>query len=284
MTRRSRRRRARLVGLCSLLALAAGCGAGGDPAEPGQRGAPLDPARVEAPLSESEAAVEGLRVEVLERRRHPAELYTQGLVLDAGRLFESAGRYGASSLVELSPGGGVLRRVEAPREVFAEGLALVDGRLVQLTWKEGRAFVYDRDTFGLLGEHRYEGEGWGLCYDGRRLVMSDGASRLQFRDPDSFELLGAVEVTVAGSPLALLNELECVAGAVYANVWQSERIVRIDPASGRVTADIDAAGLLDRAAHPNAEVLNGLAYDPADQTFLVTGKLWPELLRVRFVP
>jgi len=148
------------------------------------------------------------------------------------------------------------------------------------------ALVYDVATFERLGELPYEGEGWGLCFDGERLVMSDGSSTLTFRNPETFEVLGTVPVTLDGRPLERLNELECVGDDVYANVWFSDMIVRIEKATGRVAAVVDAASLVAASERPPVAdaVLNGIAYDPAAGTFLVTGKLWPKLFEVRFVP
>jgi glutaminyl-peptide cyclotransferase len=226
-----------------------------------------------------------LIVKVVAVRPHDPEAYTQGLVWDHGMLLESTGLYGKSSLREVDPqSGAVKRRIEVPQSFFAEGLAQVGPRLIQLTWREGVAFVYDRRSFERVDELHYEGEGWGLCYDGRRLVMSDGSDRLTFRDPKSFAVLGSVAVRREGRPLRQLNELECVDGAVYANVWMTDDIVRIDPASGRVTAVIDARGLLGAEELGRADVLNGIAWDPVKKTFLITGKLWPKTFEVTFVP
>jgi glutaminyl-peptide cyclotransferase len=179
--------------------------------------------------------------------------------------------------------GRVLRRLELPDEWFAEGLTLVGEDLLQLTWKSGLATRRDADTFELLDTYAYEGEGWGLCFDGERLVMSDGSDRLTFRDAATFEVIGSVAVRLDGEVLPLLNELECVEGSVWANVWLSDSIVRIDPDSGHVTARLDLGGIIE--PHPQATdaaaVLNGIAWDAASQTFLVTGKRWPELLQIR---
>jgi glutaminyl-peptide cyclotransferase len=174
------------------------------------------------------------------------------------------------------------QRVDVPAPYFAEGLADVGNRLFQLTWQHGRVLLYDRHTFGRVGELTYQGEGWGLCHDGQSLVMSDGSDTLTVRAPGDFSIARRVRVTLDGRPLGRLNELECVGGDVYANVWQTETIVRIDLASGRVSAEVDASGLLTPAERHGIDVLNGIAYDPADRTFLITGKWWPKLFRVRF--
>ncbi|MFV2063261.1 MAG: glutaminyl-peptide cyclotransferase [Chloroflexota bacterium] len=238
-----------------------------------------------APAVAAAEAPSVLTWDVLSRRPHSKEAFTQGLLLDEqGRLFESTGLYGSSSLRELdAQTGDVLRGVRLPDDRFGEGLALVADRLIQLTWRSGEAFVWQVETFELLDILAYEGEGWGLCYDGERLVMSDGSDTLTFRDPGSFEATGAVAVTLDGQPLNNLNELECVDDKVWANVWLSDSIVRIDPADGRIDAMLDVAGIL--MPHPadahRGNVLNGIAYDAEADTYLVTGKRWPELIEIR---
>lgn len=228
------------------------------------------------------AAPERLIPEVLSVRPHDADAFTQGLLRFNGSLFESVGRYGQSSLREVDPRTGeVLRQVEVPDAFFAEGLARVGDRLIQLTWREGTAFVYDIGTFRRVGSFHYEGEGWGLCFDGARLYMSDGSATLTVRDPQTFTVIGRVPVTLDGSPVPLLNELECVKGAVYANVWQTNAVVEIDKTSGAVRKVIDASGLLTDAEAAQADVLNGVAYNPERDTFLLTGKLWPKLFEVQ---
>jgi glutamine cyclotransferase len=237
-----------------------------------------------AASADPSSGMERLKVEVVSTRPHDVSAYTQGLLLHEGSLYESAGQYGISSLREVDPQtGAVKRRVEVPQQYFAEGLALVGDRLILLTWQEKVAFVYDRATFEKKGEFLYDGEGWGLCHDGKRLVMSDGSDRLTFRDPATFAPTGSVNVTFSGRPAYKLNELECVDGAVYANVWGSDAILRIDPGTGRTTAVIDASGLLTPEEQSKAEVLNGIAWDPAKKTFLITGKNWPKMFEVRFV-
>lgn len=285
---------ARAFIVAAVAAVAAACNAATPTAPPAPpvstappaSNAPADANRV-APTTAAGPAM--LVPAVLETYPHDPAAFTQGLLLDGGKLYESTGLEGQSTLreVELATGK-VLRRHDLPADVFGEGLALVNGRLIQISWQEQRAFVYDEGTFESGPELTYAGEGWGLCHDGSRLIMSNGSDRLTFRDPATFEALGDVGVTLDGRPLPMLNELECVAGQVYANVWQTNQIVAIDPASGRVTASIDAANLWARMADRDPalpiDVLNGIAYDPADQTFLVTGKLWPKLFRVRFAP
>jgi glutamine cyclotransferase len=239
-----------------------------------------------APMSaQPQPAPAALKVQVIRSYPHDRNAFTQGLVWRDGVLYESTGLVGRSSLrkVDLATGA-VTQQSAVPPPYFAEGIADVGNRLFQLTWQHGRVFVYDRSTFNRVGEFAYEGEGWGLCHDGRSLVMSNGSDVLTERDPQTFALRRSIKVTQAGRPLDRLNELECVDGQIYANVWTTETIVRIDPKTGRVTARIDASGLLQPAERMGIDVLNGIAYDPADKTFLITGKLWPRLFRVRFLP
>ncbi|WP_219413151.1 glutaminyl-peptide cyclotransferase [Pseudonocardia nigra] len=225
-----------------------------------------------------------LRPEVLAEVPHDTAAFTQGLEIADGRLYEGTGLEGRSQLRELDPAtGAVLRAVPLPGELFGEGITVVDDRIWQLTWRDGVALEWDRATFTLLRQVPMDGEGWGLCRDGDRLVRSDGTERLRFHDPVTFAETGSVTVTLDGEPVTRLNELECVAGQVWANVWQTERIVRIDPGDGRVTAVVDAEGLLDADQRAAADVLNGIAA-AGDGEFLITGKLWPTMFRVRFVP
>jgi signal peptidase I len=234
----------------------------------------------------SPVEVERLRVEVVETRPHDPASFTEGLTLVDGRLYESSA-YGRGTLREVDPQSGtVLRSTTIDPAYFAEGIAVVGDRIVQLTWQSHKAFVFALDDFHEVGSFTYETEGWGLCDDGTRLVMSDGTSTLYLRERDTFDLLGTIDVTLDGAPLEQLNELECVAGKVYANVWHSDEIVRVEPSSGVVDQVIDASGLLAPEDNPGDEeaVLNGIAYAPGSDTFLLTGKLWPKLFVVRFVP
>lgn len=227
-----------------------------------------------------------LRARVIETRPHDPSSFTQGLVLDDGRLFESAGLTGRSDIREVDPLTGVVKRKQATHpSIFAEGLALVGDELIQISWQNAKALVYRKDTFEKTKEFTYQGEGWGLCYDGRQLVMSDGTPTLTFRNPATFEQTGRVTVTLDGDPLRYINELECVRGHVFANIWQTDEIVEIDPRTGAVLSLIDASNLMTPAARAaaNVDVLNGIAFDPASGHFLLTGKLWPQLFVVEFV-
>jgi len=226
-----------------------------------------------------------LRVKVLAVHPHDPRAFTQGLLWYRGKLYESTGLYGRSTLREVDPESGRVERETAlPARVFGEGLARVGERLVQLSWQRRQAFVWRLASFDRLQTFTYRGEGWGLCYDGSRLVMSNGSASLTFRDPRTFARLGRVAVSLAGKPLASLNELECVDGKVYANVWQTQIIVRIDPATGVVDEEIDASGLLTPDEQRSADVLNGIAYDPETRHFWITGKLWPKMFEVEWVP
>ena len=263
--------------LAASLSLLAGC----DLTEQGEL---LAGGATGVPATEQRLTAERLRVQVLQTYPHDPGAFTQGLVLTGGRLFESTGLEGRSSLREVEVATGrVLRRLDVPSPVFAEGLALVGTRLFQITWKHETVYTYDRDTFKKGPSFPYAGEGWGLCHDGRDLVMSDGSARLTFRGPETFRQVREVTVRDEGRPVEQLNELECVGPYVYANIWMTDRIVRVDPKSGVVTATIDASGLLNPAERFGTDVLNGIAYDPSSDTFLVTGKLWPKLFRVKFV-
>jgi glutaminyl-peptide cyclotransferase len=229
--------------------------------------------------------VETLTVEVLSVRPHDPTAYTQGLLLHERMLYESTGRYGESSLRRVDPQTGeIMHQIRLADAHFGEGLARQNDRLVQLTYRQGLAFVYGIQDFGSLGRFSYRGEGWGLCYDGEHFIMSNGSATLTVRDPATFEAIDQIHVTRDGSPVLRLNELECVGNEVYANVYLTDRIVRIEKETGKVFTEIDASGLLTPMERLRAEVLNGIAHDPENGSFLITGKLWPKLFEVRFVP
>ena len=218
---------------------------------------------------------------VLNSFPHNPEAFTQGLVYEDGFLYESTGQYGQSSLRKVKLETGEILQIHRLDDLlFAEGLALFTNRLIQLTWQSNTGFVYLLDSFELLSQFSYPTEGWGLTCDGERLIMSDGTATLYFRDPFSFEETGRVTVTAEDRPIRNLNELEWVEGEVFANIWQTNTIARIDPATGQVTGWIDLTGLLSDEDRPGANVLNGIAYDAKQQCLYVTGKWWPKLYQI----
>lgn len=227
--------------------------------------------------------------EVVRTYPHDPGAFTQGLFFRDGRLFESTGRYPSTVREVRLEDGVVLRRAELPCACFGEGAVDWGDRMITLTWRNGGGFVWDLATFRPLAVFPYEGEGWGLTRDDRRLIMSDGTAELRFLDPETLVETGRVTVTDGGRPVEHLNELEWVEGEVWANVWQSERIARIDPETGRVTAWLDLTGLSDRLpegaiADPVDEVLNGVAWDAEGRRLFVTGKHWPLLFEIRPTP
>ncbi|HZP05351.1 MAG TPA: glutaminyl-peptide cyclotransferase [Terracidiphilus sp.] len=217
---------------------------------------------------------------------HDPQAYTQGLLYQDGHLYESTGLNGRSSLrmVDLDTGR-TLQSVSVPSQYFAEGLAVWGSTLIQLTWQSHIAFVYDRFSFRLLRTLPYEGEGWGLTQDGKNLILSDGSATLRFLDPETFRVRRRIVVKDRGAPVSELNELEYVHREIYANIWHTDRIVRISPANGKVLGWIALAGILPDAQHTDPEaVLNGIAYDAADDRLFVTGKLWPKIFEIKIVP
>jgi glutaminyl-peptide cyclotransferase len=220
--------------------------------------------------------------EVVNNFPHDPGAFLQGLVWHNG-FFESTGQFGRSSLRRVEyPTGKVVQRVNLDSQYFGEGLAMVDNRLIQLTWQSHRGFVYDRDSFKLLREFEYDTEGWGLTYDGKSLILSDGTDVLTFIDPDSFKPTRKLSVKFNGKALRDLNELEYIDGEIWANVWHSDRIVRIDPASGQVKSYLNLAGILPENERSDPEaVLNGIAYDAQAKRIFVSGKLWPRIFEIR---
>ncbi len=216
---------------------------------------------------------------------HDRTAFTQGLVYDNGVLFESTGQYGQSSLrkVQLRTGR-VLQRRGVSHTYFAEGLALVGNRLIQLTWKEKTGFVYDKASFRQTRTFTYTTEGWGITFDGTSLIMSDGSATLYFLDPQTFAVRDTLNVSDNGQPVVRLNELEFVNGELFANIWQTDLIARVNLKTGRVIGWIDLSGLLTPVERQRADVLNGIAYDPKGDRLFVTGKYWPKLFEIKLVP
>jgi glutaminyl-peptide cyclotransferase len=217
---------------------------------------------------------------------HDSKAFTQGLIYVDGHLYESTGLNGRSSIrMEDVSSGRVLQHYDLPAEYFGEGLTAWGSHLVQLTWKSHTGFVYDRFSFSLLRTFHYEGEGWGLTHDDKQLIMSDGTSYLRFLDPKSFRETKRIQVTdEAGHPVQNLNELEYIHGEIYSNIWQTDKIARISPRSGRVLGWIDLSRIIDKGELESSDaVLNGIAYDSTGARLFVTGKLWPKLFEIRVV-
>jgi len=223
-----------------------------------------------------------LGYQVVNTYPHDKDAFTQGLLFRDGALFESTGLKGRSSLrkVRLETGE-VLQQEKIDSRYFAEGLTDWGNRLVQLTWETNIGFVYDITSFRRLQTFTYAGEGWGLAHDDRRLIMSDGTPTLRFLDPQTFKVTGQVSVKDGDLPVEDLNAREFVEGKIYANVWTTDRVAIIDPATGRVTAWINLAGLMPRGSTSGDAVLNGIAYDAQRRRLFVTGKLWPRLFEIK---
>jgi glutaminyl-peptide cyclotransferase len=214
---------------------------------------------------------------------HDTTSFTEGLQRDGTTLWEGTGLAGLSELRELDPETGALvRSAPLPGKLWGEGIAVTGNTIWQLTYQDGVALLWDKATLKVKKQVALTGEGWGLCYDGNRLVQSDGSATLRFRNPTTFAQTGALTVTLNGKPVPQLNELECAGGQVWANVWPSTQLVRINPASGRVTATVDGGGLLTPEQAQGTDVMNGITWLGGDE-YLVTGKYWPVMLRVRIV-
>jgi glutamine cyclotransferase len=235
------------------------------------------------------AGVPRLRPVVVGTLPHDTDAWTEGLEIDGGVLYEGTGLAGKSELRQLDPSTGrLLRSTPLPEALYGEGITVLDTGIWQLTWQDGVAIGWDRAGSRAVRRVPWDGEGWGLCHteDGR-VIASDGTDQLRVRSGTDLAPLGTVSVRIAGRPVSALNELECVPGAVWANVYQTDWLVRIDLATGAVTAAVDATGLLpgdQRAGRAGADVLNGIAAVPGTDEFLFTGKLWPTLFRVRLAP
>ena len=217
--------------------------------------------------------------------RHDPKAFTEGLEYKDGFLYESTGLNGESSIRQIDLGtGAVLKQMPLSTVYFGEGITFFGRRLFQLTYQSGIGFIYDSKTWSTLGNFHYPGEGWALTHDDKRLIMSDGSSALRFLDPATLRELSRVVVRDGTRPIANVNELEYIEGEIWANVWQTERIVRIDPRTGQVNSWVDLTGLLKPADRtPDIDVLNGIAYDAAKKRIFVTGKRWPKLYEIRVV-
>lgn len=248
--------------LLILLAVALSACGGGDPAVPAQ-----------------------YSYEVVNTYPHDPQAFTQGLEFRNGFLYEGTGMNGRSSIRKVAlESGAVVQQAKVPDAYFGEGITISQNRLIELTWQSGKGFVYDLERFQLLKEFSYPGEGWGLTHDGDRLYMSDGSAQIRTWDASTLAEKSRITVSDQGQPVTALNELEWVKGELYANVWQTDRIVRIAPADGRVLGWIDLTGLLTAQERSQADVLNGIAYDGEHDRLFVTGKYWPKLFEIKVVP
>lgn len=232
------------------------------------------------------AAIPRYGYEVVNVYPHDPAAFTQGLLFDNGQLYESTGLYGGSSIrrVDLTSGK-VLTMTAISADYFGEGITIVGDKLYQLTWQNQVGFIYNKTTFTPEARFSYPTEGWGMTFDGERIIMSDGTARLYFWDPATLATIGTVDVYDDKGPVVRLNELEYINGEIFANIWQTDLIARIDPATGAVVGWIDLTGLLPAVERmPTTDVLNGIAYLPEGDRFFVTGKNWPKLFEIRLVP
>ena len=226
-----------------------------------------------------------LTYEIINTYPHDIGAFTQGLVYEDGIFYEGTGQYGESSLRKVYvQTGNVLKILELSDEYFGEGVAVFEDKIIQLTYHSNVGFVYKKESFELLKKFTYPTEGWGLTHNGKNLIRSDGSSILYFLDPQTYKPIRTLEVHDKGKPLKWLNELEYIDGEIYANVWLTDNIVRINPSTGRVTAWIDMSGLLTDDELSGTDVLNGIAYNPESKNLYITGKYWPKLFEIKLVP
>ncbi|MGH7885183.1 MAG: glutaminyl-peptide cyclotransferase [Thermodesulfobacteriota bacterium] len=222
-------------------------------------------------------------VNILNTYPHDNAAFTQGLVFDNGYLYESTGLHGKSSIrkVEIDSGRILMKR-DLSRQFFGEGITILDDKIYQITWRSKTGFIYDKKNFNYIGSFSYQTEGWGITQDGKHLIISDGSSKLYFMDPSSYKILKILHVkTIDGKPIIYLNELEYIDNKIYSNIWQSDKIVVIDPITGIAENWIDLSPLKDGiASNEKTDVLNGIAYNPDSKTFYITGKLWPKLFEI----
>lgn len=249
----------------------------------------IAPQSIPYPEPERPTAVQILSVDVVDRFAHNQTVFTQGLAWIDGVLYESGGLRGQSALYQVNLADGQpIQSVSIDEAFFAEGIAVLDDKIIMLTWQSETALIFDRDTFAEIGRFNYSGEGWGLCYDksNGQLWMSDGSQQIVSRNPKTFEITGEISVTFDGSPVTQINELECLDGVIYANLWKSDKIVGIDQLTGNVIYEINALDLLtseeQAGLQPGRQVLNGIAFNEDTGRFYLTGKHWPRLFEVEF--
>jgi glutaminyl-peptide cyclotransferase len=233
-----------------------------------------------------DAQVERYGYKIVQSYPHDSKAFTQGLFFDGGYLYESTGLYGTSTVRKVSIDDGKVQKLHRmSRRHFGEGSVGWNGKIYVLTWRQQTGFVIDQHSFRVERQFYYRGEGWGLTHNGHALIMSDGTDKLRYLDPDSFNEIKEVSVTLDGNPVPRINELEWIEGEIFANVWQSDLILRIDPETGKVKGIIDLTGIIEDGIVPDRRnnVLNGIAYDPATKRLFVTGKNWPTLFEIELV-
>jgi len=225
-----------------------------------------------------------IRYSVISVLPHDDKAYTEGLEIYDNKILESTGNFGTSWVAEVNPASGAHdKKITLSDQFFGEGITVFNNKLYELTWKHKLGFIYDAKTYKKIGEFKYNTEGWGLTHDAKDLIMSDGTSKLYFLDSAKLSVIKTLNVTDAGVSVKYLNELEYINGFIYANVWQTEWILKINPADGKVVGRIDLSSLTNeiRGAYPEADVLNGIAYDKKSKALLVTGKMWPKSYLIR---
>jgi glutamine cyclotransferase len=223
-----------------------------------------------------------LNVKLVRAYPHDPHAFTQGLEYYGGYLYESTGIAGQSTLRKVAlETGEVIQKVSLPSQYFGEGLTIFHGKIYQLTWLSKKGFVYDLHSFRQLGEFPYDTEGWGLTHDDKSLIMSDGTNKIRYIDPASFGVTRTIELYAGGEGVVNLNELEYVKGEIFANIWHSPRIARVDARSGQVLAWIDLSSIVSKQQHGDEAVLNGIAYDKAGDRLFVTGKNWSKLFEIK---
>jgi len=241
--------------------------------------------KADAQPSQRQAAPADFGYEVVNTYPHDRNAFCQGLAFADGFLYESTGQYGESSLRKVDvETGRVVQRLVLHRNYFGEGMTIFGNDIVMLTWRSQVGFVLDKQSFRQKSAFRYSGEGWGITHDGKHLIVSDGTAVLRFFDPKTLRVVGRLTVRSRGRPVTNLNELEYVEGEIFANVFETDSIVRIAPDTGTVSGRIDLRGLISRRERSHIDaVLNGIAYDPAKKRLFVTGKDWPKLFEIRLV-
>jgi glutamine cyclotransferase len=233
-------------------------------------------------ISEKTEQLPVLRAKLVRAYPHDPHAFTQGLEYCRGYLYESTGIAGRSTIRKVVlETGEVIQKVSLPPQYFGEGLTIFHGKIYQLTWLSKKGFVYDLHGFRQIGEFPYDTEGWGLTHDDNSLIMSDGTNKIRYIDPVSFAVTRTIELYAEGRGVVNLNELEYVKGEIFANIWHSSRIVRVDPRSGQAVAWIDLASIVSMEPHREEDVLNGIAYDQAGDRLFVTGKNWSKLFEIK---